>query len=806
MKKESKNPLLRASALIVQKRMLFFLLFLLATIFSVFSASWVQVENELTAYLDEDTNTRIGLDLMDAEFTTFATAKVMVCNIDYPSGQAVAQEIESVEGVDALSFDQSSDHYQNGSALLSITFDGVNDNPVVLAAMDEIRGLIAGYDVAVDTTVGVTSADTLAAEMQIIMVVAVLIIVTVLLFTSKSYGEIPVFLLTFGVAALVNKGTNFIFGEISFVSNSVAIILQLALAIDYAIILSHRYAEERCHMDATTACTVALSKAIVEISSSSLTTVSGLLAMSFMSFGLGGDLAWVLIKSIVISLLCVFTLMPGLLVLFDPLIEKTKHKNLVPSIAWLGKFAIKTRYVIPPLFLILAVVAAICANQTQYLFSAKELRGTRQSQVQLDADRIAAQFGSTNGVALIVPSGDYEKEAALLAELETYPEVDVAVGLANTEAKDGYMVTDALDARQFSELMDVDYEEAMMLYAAYAVDDEDYAKLINQTDRYALPLIDTVLFLKDMEDDGYFTLDEELAEELETQSQDIRDGQLQLESEDYSRLLISLNLPQESEETFAFLSTIETVAGQYYDEIHLVGDPTSNLDLSNAFSTDNLIIGILSALFVMAVLLFTFGSVAVPILLIVVIQSAIFMNFAFPYIRGTGLFFVGYLVVSAIQMGANVDYAIVITNRYLTLRKTRDNRTAIVQALDESFATILTSGTILAAAGITIEQLTTEGTIATIGECVGRGTLISMALVLFVLPQLLYLGTPLIDKSAFSVRFQKPQTNQSGKMQVDGHVKGYVSGYVDGKLSGTITGKVEAVVTNLELLEKEETP
>lgn len=797
MESKSKKSLYEVAKFIVCKRNLFFFLFTLACVFGVFGMQWTEVEQELTAYLDENTNTSIGLDLMEEEFITYGTAKVMLSNIDYPSALEFSEQIAAMDAVDSVAFDQE-EEYTNGYALLSISFDGEEDDEDVLSNMEEIRTLIAPYDFAIDTTVGVSDGDQLASEMSTVMAVAAIIVVSVLLFTSKSFGEVPVLLITFGVAALLNKGTHFIFGEISFVSNSVGIILQLALAIDYAIILCHRYSEERTHLEPEEACTVALSKAIVEISSSSLTTICGLLAMSFMSFHLGADLSRVLVKSILISLLCVFTLMPGLLMVFSPLIEKTKHKNFVPSIAPFGNRILNMRYVILPIFLVVAVGALVFSMKTEYIFSAENALTANRNEVQIQKDRIEEIFGSTSGVAVIVPSGNYETEAALIAELEQYPEVDQVVGLANTEAMDEYTLTQLLTAREFSEMMEIDYEEAAMLYAAYAIDGENYGSLISDTDSYSLPLIDIALFANDMVEDGYVTLDAEQEADLQEQSQDILDGRLQLESEDYSRLLVAFNLPSEGEETFAFLDTIEQVAETYYDDVLLVGDPTSNLDLSDAFAVDNTIISVLSALFVTAILLGTFGSVVIPLLLILVIQSAIFMNFAFPYFRGAGVFFVGYLVVAAIQMGANVDYAIVITNRYMSLRETLDNRSAIIKALDESFATVLTSGVILASAGIAIAHLTTSGTIAVVGECLGRGTIISMFLVIFILPGLLYLGTPLIDKTAFALKFQKSETVASGKLHTNGRVKGYVSGYIDAEVKGTITGEISAVVTSLE--------
>lgn len=205
------------------------------------------------------------------------------------------------------------------------------------------RELLAPYDFYIDSSVGDSQADSLADEMGIILAVAAVIIVLVLLLTSRSYAEIPVLLLTFIAAALLNLGTNFIFGEISFVSNSVTVVLQLALAIDYAIIMLHRFLEEREHAGDREACIAAVSAAIPSISASSLTTISGLAAMMFMQFQIGFDMGIVLIKSILFSMLSVFTLMPGLLMLFSKAMERTRHRSFIPRIDRWGGFVLKLR-------------------------------------------------------------------------------------------------------------------------------------------------------------------------------------------------------------------------------------------------------------------------------------------------------------------------------------------------------------------------------------------------------------------------------------------------------------------------------
>ena len=792
---EKQSPIQHLAAFIVDKRKVFYLLFIGLCIFCVFSSGWVSVNDDLTSYLPEETETRRGLTAMDAEFVTFGDSRVLVDNVSAAQAEVLAERLESLEGVKSVAFDGSADHYQNGAALFSITYDGAADEDVSLQALAQVKETLAGYDLYVTGSTGADDSANLDAEMQVVMVIAVVIILLVLLFTSHTYMEIPVLLLTFGMAALLNKGTNFIFGEISFVSNSVAVVLQLALAIDYAIILCHRYTEERERMEAREAVVTALSKAIPEIAGSSMTTLSGLGAMCFMRFGIGKDLGLVLMKAIVLSLLSVFTLMPGLLMSFSGLIDRTHHRSFVPKITAWGRLAVKTRFIMPPLFALLLAGGFLFSNRCPYVYGQTTLSTIRKSDAQIAQQKVDGTFGSVNALAVLVPAGDYEQEGRLARRLEELPEVDTALALSNVEAMDGYVLTDKLTPRQFAELTDLDVEAARLLYSAYAVNEETYGQLVSGVDSYGVPLLDMFLFVYDQMQAGYVTLEGDMAETIEDLHTQLHDAQLQLKGENYSRLVLQLNLPEESPETFAFLDTLHKTVAEYYPEdALLVGNSTSDFDLSSSFSKDNLLIGILTIVFVILVLIFTFKSAGLPVLLILVIQGSVWINFSFPYLMGDNMFFLSYLVVSSIQMGANIDYAIVIANRYTELRQQMPLKDAVVESLNEAFPTIVTSGTILAAAGVLIGFLSTTPSIASIGVCLGRGTIISIFLVMGILPQILLLGDILIDKTAVTLKARLPVQSRSGSLYVNGHVRGYVSGMVDGRFSGVIHGAINAAV------------
>ena len=791
----------KIATFIVDKRNLFFLLYAFALIFSIVATGWVKVENDITTYLPEDTETRQGLTVMNDNFVTYGTARVMVSNVTYETAENICSDLESIDGVTSVDFDDTTDHYKSASALFSVTFDGTTTDDISIHALHTIRDMLAGYDTYIDTEVGVDTSADLQSEMSVILVLAAIVIVLVLTLTSRSYAEVPVLIMTFGAAALLNMGTNFLCGTISFISNSVTVILQLALAIDYAIILCHRFSDEHETKDTREACIAALSKAIPEISSSSLTTISGLGALAFMHFGIGRDMATVLIKAILFSLLSVFTLMPGLLMVFSKKIDATRHKNLIPKITFLGKFDVATRFIVPPIFAVVVVVTAVLANKCPYCYSYTDLVTAKQSESQIAHQKIKNTFGVNNMVAVIVPTGDYDSERQLLKDLDSCAEVKSTQCLANIDAMDGYKLADALTPRQMSELAGLDYEVAEALYAAYAVDQNEYGKLISGLGDYKVPLFDMFMFLQREMKDGNITLDGDIQETLDDLFEQLNKAQLQLQSDKYSRLVVYLNLPEESDETMDFLDTMHALIAKYYSsDTYIVGNSTNVKDLSSSFGEDNMLISVLSALFVVIILLFTFKSAGLPVLLIVVIQGSIWINFSVPTIQHESLYFLGYLIVNSIQMGANIDYAIVISSHYTDLKKEMRPKEAIIAALNEAFPTIFTSGTILAVAGALIGVMTTNPVIAAIGTCLGRGTVISIVLVMAVLPQILLIGDTIVERTSFDVKvpvdLSRVNRTASGNMRVSGRVRGYVNGVIDAEIKGTLNGTLKASVTS----------
>ena len=773
--KKSKNLMINIATFIVNKRNAFVVLFAIACIYSALSISKVSVIDALTDYLYDSTETRQGLDIQDEEFITYGSAKVLITNISYENARKAAESLEEIDGIsDVLFYDYIdeddlyedetlSDYYKDASALLNVSFDEAEETELSQKAMQKMRKQLSDYQVYFYTTVDKDDAADLQEDMKVIMVLMVIIILGVLLFTSGTYMEILIFAVTFLVAILLNMGTNYWFGSISFISNAVAAVLQLALSLDYAIIFFHRFMEEHEKYDVMEAVIVALSKAIPEISSSSLTTVSGMVALMLMQFGIGPDLGLVLTKAILFSLLtvflliqrviAVFLLMPALIIMSAKAITRTAHRNFVPSIRGWGRLVVRTRFLVLPVFFAVMATAIILSSRCEYIYDTNSIISARMNEYMTSKLRIQSSFELPNPMAIIIPEGSYQNEAKIMSELEQIEELDDITGLANIEVGDdkNYILIDELTPREFAEVADVDLDLVRMLYRYYALDQEKYSAFMMNLDEFRIPIIDMVDFMYDQKESGGLDLDDDISDDIDDMHEELVKAREQLSGDNYTRIVFTMNGPVEGKETFDLIDRIRNIVLKYYEEAYVIGDSTGDYDMAKSFTTDNVKISVLTALFVGIILLFTFQSAGLPILLVATIQSSIWINFSIPALQHTTMYFLSYLIVSAIQMGATIDYAIVITSRYMALRAAMpDRKQAVIQALDEAFPTIVTSGSILTLAGFTVGNQTSNAVIASLGKTLGTGTLISIILVMTVLPQILVAFDKIIEKTAFS--------------------------------------------------------
>lgn len=758
LKGSGKTPMRVIASLIIKSRYIIILLFIIACIYSILSMGRVRVNTDLTAFLPPETDTRRGLTIMEDEFITYGTANIMVANITQDTAAKLKDEIEAVEHVTDVTYDETNRHYSNASALFSVSFDGTSDDPDAIAAMNNIKEMLADYDVYVSSGVGSDFSNELASQMTGVIALTVAVIIAVLLLTSRSYFEVVIFMIVFAVAGILNMGTNFWLGEISSITNSIAIILQLALAIDYAIIFCHRYQDAAMiYPTVREALEVSLADSIIEISSSSLTTVSGLIALTFMQFRLGYDLGIVLTKGIIFSMITVFLLMPGLIMLFPKALKRTAHKNFVPDISAWGKVLVKSKVAFVLIFAIILPFAVICSGRTVYAFDDSTINELVYSESRDAMHKIKDTFDNSTTIALIVPSGDFESEKQIIEKLKTLERVETVTGLAGIEIEDAHVLTDEYTPRMLSLLLGIDYEEAKLLYQAYGLEHEEYQAILGNAETYSVPLIDMFLYLFEKIDQGAVTLEGDAADKLDDLRGELERGVAQLRGENYDRIIITADVPVEGDESISLVNTIRGIGEDFYGagNILTIGNITSAKDLADSYNSDSFLINAITIAFVFIVLLFTFKSLVGSVLLVFVIQGSIWINFSFPYLMGSYPSFVTSMIVSAIQMGATIDYAIVLMNRYQELKKELPKKEAMVRAVNESFPTVLTSGSIMAMAGLLISFRVSDVYIGHIGLAVGRGAIISVILVLTALPQLIVLLDKLIDKTKFTIKLPK---------------------------------------------------
>lgn len=761
---------------IVKLKWVFLVLFVALSIFGAVMIPRTKINYDLTGYLPAHCDSSTALELLKKEFDDKGMAYVMVKDVTPEKAGEIKTRLEKVEGVATVTYVESM-NYKNNSALYTVT---LKDYDSTAGAFDAVKGVIDALsdEKAYLSGQSAFSYYTKLETEQSIMklgIAIIIIILLVMLFTSKTYFELIVLILVFGAAMAINMGTNFLFvNGISYIANLVALVLQLALSLDYSIILLHRYMEERDNgEDAKTATVTALTKGLPEILSSSLTTVAGLAALMLMTLSIGAEIGLSLAKGIVISMATVIFFMPALLVIFDKPIQKTRHKSFVPNVTKPARAIVKARKVIVPAFLLIAILAGVAQGFNKYSFN------YNSGSLIVAPKKVIEEtgFGTLNSLVVVVPKGDAEKERQLVKYVESFDLIDKSQ-------------TTALSTINVYSFIDADSSET--LYLTNEVSKKDIGDLIykipsdagvnpllikpiiegwfdDYVEKYMpegtkpskakVRLIDFLDFAVREKFDDIFRIignDPEKLAYLE-QVKQISFAKANLESENYSRITFNINGGVEDDDVFELVKTLKTGVSDFYEERYITGESVVCYEMSEYFMKDNLMVCLFTDLFILVILLITFRNISLPIILILAIQGGIFINFAIPFLSKTSISFIGYLIISAIQMGATIDYAIVLTNRYRGIRKDfTDRYDAMAAATNAVFPTILTSGVILTATGFVMSMLS-SGVVAQLGLLLGVGTLTSIIIVLFVLPSLLLVTEKVVDKTDFSKLFRRKQ-------------------------------------------------
>ena len=752
---KASGSLNKFSAGIVKGRWICFGVFIALTIACVCLIPQIKVEYDLTTQMPQDSYTSEALDVLKREFDDKGMAYVCVVNIDSTEAKDIANELKDLEGVANVTYVEQM-NFKNGKALYTVN---LKDYDSTAECFDTIERIIdhldntsrESYLTGQSAYSYFTKAETEESILKIGVVIVALILV-MLIFTSKTYFEIVLMLIVFAVAVAINMGTNVLFDGISYISNLVSLVLQLALSLDYMVVLLHRYMEERQSYDAKEATARALSKGIVEICSSALTTIAGLGSLLLMTMPIGVEIGLSLGKSIVSSLLTVVFFMPALLVLLDKPLMKSKHRPFVPNIKRPAKAILKARWVIVPLFVVIVVLS--CVGQLQNVYGFNYNGGS----MILDAKaQIEPEFGTLNSLVVVVPKGNAEKERELANYISSFTDnVDSVNALSTIEVTEGLYLTDEFSRDDVVELInslvgdtDIGIPSNVLKNMAQSIFD-GYTEAHGITDPNAkVRVVDLLEHLAS--DDSFSILLGDYASLLDS----LIFAKANLESENYSRLTFNVTSGIEGEATFTFIDEILAHIPDYYEEFYITGESIACYDMESNFDEDNMLVCVCSLFFVLIILFFTFKNILLPLVLILAIQGGIWINFVFPFLLGNPVMFIGYLIITAVQMGATIDYAIVITNRYRTTRHKFLNRfDAMADAQNATFPTVLTSGLILTGTGFALSLLA-SGTVAAMGSLLGIGTLVSLLIVIFVLPSLLLVTEKAVDKCDFGTILRK---------------------------------------------------
>lgn len=761
---------------IVKLKWVFLVLFVALSIFGAVMIPHTKINYDLTGYLPAHCDSSTALELLKKEFDDKGMAYVMVKDVTPEKAGEIKTRLEKVEGVATVTYVESM-NYKNNSALYTVTlkdydstagaFDAIKD---VIDALSDEKAYLSGQS----AFSYYTKLETEQSIMKLGIAIVVIILL-VMLFTSKTYFELIVLILVFGAAMAINMGTNFLFvNGISYIANLVALVLQLALSLDYSIILLHRYMEERDNgEDAKTATVTALTKGLPEILSSSLTTVAGLAALMLMTLSIGAEIGLSLAKGIVVSMATVIFFMPALLVIFDKPIQKTRHKSFVPNVTEPARAIVKARKVIVPAFLLIAILAGVAQGFNKYSFN------YNSGSLIVAPKKVIEEtgFGTLNSLVVVVPKGDAEKERQLVKYVESFDLIDKSQTTAlatinvysfvdpNTTEK--LYLTDEVSKKDIGNLIDKIPSDAgvnpLIIKPIIEGWFDDYVKNYlpegTKPSKAKVRLIDLLDFAVREKFDAisrFIGDDPEKLAYLE-QIKQISFAKANLESENYSRITFNINGGVEDDDVFELVKTLKSGVSDFYEERYITGESVVCYEMSEYFMKDNLMVCLFTDLFILVILLITFRNISLPIILILAIQGGIFINFAIPFLSKTSISFIGYLIISAIQMGATIDYAIVLTNRYRGIRKDfTDRYDAMAAATNAVFPTILTSGVILTATGFVMSMLS-SGVVAQLGLLLGVGTLTSIIIVLFVLPALLLVTEKVVEKTDFSKLFRRKQ-------------------------------------------------
>lgn len=679
------------STVIVKFRKTIIVFFSILVLISVFLWAFISVNYNMIDYLPPDANSTKAIQIMDEEFSqAMPNAKVMIREVSLTEALSYKEQLLSIEGVTQVLWlddmidvkqpleiadaSQVDGFYKNQNALFTVTIEKGIEQQTCQAILNLIGddNALAGDAPDLVAAMGAAGSEVVKA-----MCILLPIIILILIVSTTSWLEPVLFMVAIGVSIFINMGTNFFLGEISFVTNSVTPILQLACSLDYAIFLLHAFSSNRKkYDDVNIAMKHSIKESMTTVAASALTTLFGFLALVFMNFRIGADLGINLAKGIVFSFLSVMIFLPALTLTFYKFIDRTNHKQLLPEFGAIYKVLFKL--FIPIVLLVAVIIVPSFLGQGKVEFLYGNSANTQASRSGRDSALIAEEFEQSTIVAILVPKGSPAKEHSLCNALE---DLDRVTGVTS------------------------------------------YVSTVGNT----IP----VPFLN-------------------------KDIQEQFYSENYTRIILYVNTLSEGKVAFDTVDQIKETSKSFYgDAVYMAGQSVNTNDMKNVVARDTKVVNLLAIISIFIVLLITFRSAILPLFLLLTIETGIWVNLSIPYFSGLSISFMGYLIISSVQLGATVDYAILLTNNFLEHRKSQEKHNAVKNAWLKSFEPILVSGSILATAGFTLYATSTNPVIYEMGMLVGRGALLSMGMVLLFLPAMFLLFDKAIGKLTLKSNFYK---------------------------------------------------
>ena len=660
-----------------------------------------RINYDILSYLPGDIETMKGQDILLDEFGTGAFSLCVVQGMDEKDVVSLEEQMREVEHVkDVLWYDSLADisipmdilpdevkdafnNEEKNSTLMIVTFDTSMSADETLDAIQEIRGLTKNQCFLSGMSAIVTDIKKICnSEAVMYVVIAAGLSAIVLALTMDSFLVPVFFLLSIGMAILYNLGTNFVSGEISFITQALAAVLQLAVTMDYSIFLWHSYQEnqERFPGDKNRAMAHAISNTITSVVGSSITTVAGFVAMCFMTFTLGMDLGIVMAKGVVIGVIGCVTILPAMILVFDKAIEKTKHRAIIPDLGKIGNFVTKKYVIFIVLFLVILGPALYGYTHNEVYY---DLAGTLPD----DLESVQANNKLEE---------DFDMGAT-----------DIILADSNLSAKDASAMIDEIK-------------------------NLDGVALVLGKDALIGPAIPTEMIPDDMLKD--------------------------LDNGKYQMIYVMSEYKTASDEVNAQCDAIKEIIKRYDKSAMLIGEAPCTEDLITITDKDFKTVSTVSIVLIFIIIAVVLKSISLPVILVAVIEFAIFINMGIPSYTGTVLPFIASIVIGTIQLGATVDYAILMTNKYKRARsRGAEKREAIATALNSSLQSIIVSALSFFAATFGVGIYSSIDMISSLCTLLARGAIISLFVVAFVLPAMFMVFDKLILHTSIGFKPEKSE-------------------------------------------------